>query len=188
MFNTIRNAVLGLWIATVIGLAYYVAMHRSLLEPEHLMNFFQSFWSLAIVIFIVASFIRGIVLLPSTPLVLVWVLFFPDNPLLVFFISMLGIVFSGILIYKFSDIMWFDEFFTKYLENRDIDKIIDKYGFWAIVLWSFAPVVMTDLICYVAGMVRYNFMKFVLALLIGESAMVAILIWWGKEIVAKIGN
>ena len=101
---------------------------------------------------------------------------------------MLGIVFSGILIYKFSDIMGFDEFFAKYLENQNIDKIIEKYGFWAIVVWSFAPVVMTDLICYVAGMVRYNFLKFVLALMIGESAMVAILIWWGKEIVSKIGG
>jgi hypothetical protein len=37
-------------------------------------------------------------------------------------------------------------------------------------------------------MVRYNFLKFVLALMIGESAMVAILIWWGKEIVSKIGG
>ena len=73
--------------------------------------------------------------------------------------------------------MGFDEFFAKYLENQNIDKIIDKYGFWAIVVWSFAPVFMTDLICYVAGMVRYNFIKFVLALMIGESAMVAILIW-----------
>lgn len=187
MFKKIRNIILGLWVWIVVGLAYYVAMHRNLLEPESLLRFFQGFWSWAIVLLIIASFIRWLVLLPSTPLVLVGVLFFPDNPILVFFISMLGIVFSGILIYKFSDVMGFDEFFAKYLENQNIDKIIDKYGFWAIVLWSFAPVVMTDLICYVAGMVRYNFLKFVLALMIGESAMVAILIWWGREIVAKIG-
>lgn len=61
-------------------------------------------------------------LLPSTPFVLVGVLFFPDQLWLVFFISMLGIVFSGALIYFFSDVMGFDEFFAPYLKNQKIEK------------------------------------------------------------------
>lgn len=187
MFKTVRNIVLVLWLVTIISLGYYVAMHRSLLEPENLLAFFQWFKSWAIVVYILVSFIRGITLLPSTPLVIVWVLFFPDNPLLVFFISMLGIVFSGILIYKFSDIMGFDEYFQKHIENKKIDHLIEKYGFPVIVLWSFAPIVMTDLICYIAGTVRYTFWKFVLALTIGESIMVTILIWWSQELLQKFG-
>lgn len=177
MFKTFRNSALILWVLTIICLGYYVAMHQDLLEPERLLEFFRSFGPWALAAYILASFIRGLVLLPSLPLVLVGILFFPDSPLLVFFISMLGIVFSGILIYLFSDIMGFDEFFAKYLENQKIDTVIEKYGFWAILIWSFAPVVMTDLICYIAGMVRYSFWKFVLALTIGESIIVAILIW-----------
>lgn len=147
------------------------------MKPEYLLEFFQGFGVWAIVIYILASFVRGLVLLPSLPLVLVGILFFPDSPLLVFFISMLGIVFSGGLIYGFSDVMGFDEFFAKYLENQRIDQVIKKYGFIAITLWSFAPVVMTDLICYIAGMVRYPFWKFIIALTIGESIMVGLLIW-----------
>ncbi len=79
---------------------------------------------------------------------------------------MLGIVFSGILIYLFSDLMGFDEIFAKQKENIKIKHAIEKYGFYAIMLWSFIPVVPTDLICYVAGTVRYSFWRFVLALMI----------------------
>ena len=108
MFKVFRNSALVLWVLTIISLGYYVAMHRDLLEPERLLGFFRSFGPWALAAYILASFIRGLVLLPSLPLVLVGILFFPDSPLLVFFISMLCIVFSGILIYLFSDIMVFD--------------------------------------------------------------------------------
>ncbi len=79
---------------------------------------------------------------------------------------MLGIVFSGVLIYRFSDLMGFDAIFAKHNHSKKIQDAIEKYGFYAIILWSFAPVVPTDLICYVAGTVRYHFWRFVLALTI----------------------
>lgn len=81
---------------------------------------------------------------------------------------MLGIVFSGVLIYRFSDLMGFDEMFARHSHSKKIQDAIEKYGFYAILLWSFAPVVPTDLICYVAGTVRYSFWRFVLALTLGE--------------------
>ena len=46
---------------------------------------------------------------------------------------------------------------------------------------------MTDLICYVAGIVRYSFVRFILALTLGESLMVGILIYGGKEIFTLLG-
>ena len=94
MIKAIRRIVLIVWILSVIWLAYYISQHREYLDPTNLLIFFQSFGSLALIVYILASFIRGLVLLPSLPLVLVGVLFFPGNPHLVFAISMLGIVFS----------------------------------------------------------------------------------------------
>lgn len=131
-----------------------------------MLTFFQSFGAFALIVYIFASFIRGLVLLPSLPLVFVGVLFFPGNPHLVFLISMLGIVFSGVLIYRFSDMMGFDEMFAEHNHSKKVTQVIEKYGFYAITLWSFAPIVPTDLICYVAGTVRYSFWRFVLALTI----------------------
>ena len=182
MFKIIRTIVLILWVVSIIWLWIYIYSHKGLLEPEQILAFLRSFGSWALILYILISFIRGLVLLPSLPLVLVGMLFFPDSPFLVFIISMLGIVFSGALIYGFSDVMWFDEFFAKHLETQKFDRLIEQYGFPIIVIWSFAPVVMTDLICYVAGTVRYPFWKFLIALTIGESIMVAILIYWGREL------
>ena len=186
MIKTLRKIILVLWIISVIGLAYYISQHREYLDPQNLLTFFQSFGSLALIVYILASFVRGLVLLPSLPLVFVWVLFFPGNPHLVFAISMLGIVFSGILIYLFSDLMGFDEIFAKQKENKNIKYMIDKYGFYAITLWSFIPIVPTDLICYVAGTVRYSFWRFVLALTIWESIIVGIIVYGGREMMNMI--
>jgi uncharacterized membrane protein YdjX (TVP38/TMEM64 family) len=163
MIKTLRKILLVIWAILVIVLGIYVSSHHELLDPQSLLEFFQSFGILGILVYFLASIVRGLVLLPSLPLVLVGVLFFPDNPHLVFVISMLGIVFSAIVIYRFSDIMGFDEMFEKHTENTRIQKAIDRYGFGVIALWSFAPIVPTDLICYVAGILRYHFWRFVLA-------------------------
>ena len=187
MFHSIRKIIFILWIGVIISFGYYLSQHRELLDPEKLLLFFRGFWAWSLAIYILLSFVRGLVLLPSTPFVLVGVLFFPDQLWLVFFISMLGIVFSGALIYFFSDVMGFDEFFAPYLKNQKIEKWIKKYGFITIALWSFAPIVMTDLICYVAGIVRYSFVRFILALTLGESLMVGVLIYGGKEIFTLLG-
>lgn len=158
-----------------------------MLEPKNLLIFFRSFGSAALIVYIFASFIRWLLLLPSLPLVVVWILFFPDNPHLVFLISMLGIIFSGILIYKFSDIMWFDEMFEKHATNIKIKQAIDTYWFFAVMIWSFVPVVPTDLICYVAGTVRMKFWKFVLALSIGEGLIVGAIVYGGIGIITMLG-
>ncbi len=187
MIKTIRRIVLIIWILSVISLAYYVSEHRGYLDPQNLLVFFQSFGSLALIVYIFASFVRGLVLLPSLPLVLVGVLFFPGNPHLVFAISMIGIIFSGILIYQFSDVMWFDEIFARHAGNDRVKNAIEKYGFYAILLWSFVPIVPTDIICYVAGTVRYHFWRFILALTIWEWLIVGIIVYGGREMMVMFG-
>jgi uncharacterized membrane protein YdjX (TVP38/TMEM64 family) len=71
MIKTLRKILLVIWILTVISLAYYVSQHREYLDPAHLLVFFQSFGAWALIVYILASFVRGLVLLPSLPLVLV---------------------------------------------------------------------------------------------------------------------
>jgi uncharacterized membrane protein YdjX (TVP38/TMEM64 family) len=100
---------------------------------------------------------------------------------------MIGIVFSGILIYRFSDIMGFDEMFARHAGNDRVKKAIEKYGFFAVALWSFAPVVPTDVICYVAGTVRMSFWRFVLAITLGESIIVGIIVYGGREMMGIFG-
>ena len=90
---------------------------------------------------------------------------------------MLGIMFSSILVYAFSDIMGFDAMFKKHANDAKISNNIDRYWFYAVTLWSFAPVVPTDLICYVAGTVRMKFWKFVTAIFIWEWLIVGLIVY-----------
>jgi uncharacterized membrane protein YdjX (TVP38/TMEM64 family) len=183
MIKTIRKIVFIIWVLAIFILAYYISHHREYLDPKNLLIFFQSFGTAAIIIYIGASFLRWLFLLPSLPLVFVGVLFFPNNQHLVFFVSMIGIIFSAVLIYKFSDIMWFDEIFAEHVHSAKIKNAIKRYWFYSVLIWSFVPVVPTDLICYVAGTVRMNIYKFIIALAIWEWLIVWIIVYgWNSAI------
>lgn len=133
--KNLRKIILIIWILAIITLWFYLFFHRELLDPRFLFSFFQSFWAGAIIIYLIVSIIRWIFLLPSLPLYLL-VYFFPDSAHLVFLISMLGIIFSGIIIYQFSEFLWFDEIFANKIENIKIQNAIEKYWFFAVLLWS----------------------------------------------------
>jgi uncharacterized membrane protein YdjX (TVP38/TMEM64 family) len=48
-----------------------------------------------------------------------------------------------------------------------------------VTAWSFLPIVPTDLICYVCGVMKIPFGRFMAGVLIGEGAICAIYIFAG---------
>jgi uncharacterized membrane protein YdjX (TVP38/TMEM64 family) len=64
------------------------------------------------------------------------------------------------MLYYFSEAMGFDGYFRKHASYKKIHTFLEKYGFPLVAVWSFAPVVPTDIICYVAGIMRMNVYKF----------------------------
>jgi uncharacterized membrane protein YdjX (TVP38/TMEM64 family) len=62
------------------------------------------------------------------------------------------------------------------------EKMHGKYSFWIIAGWSFFPLVPTDVICYVAGMVKLSYKRMVIPLLIGEIPLVTTYVFLGSEI------
>ena len=104
--------------------------------------------------------------------------------MLVFAISMVGILVGAFLIYSFPafggyDRLLEDKYPTKIGQLKDAMR--GKRCFWIIAGWSFFPLVPTDLICYVAGMVRLPFRKVVGPLTVGEIPLVAIYVYFGSE-------
>ena len=70
----------------------------------------------------------------------------------------------------------------RYPKNRLLKKNMHgNRSFWIIAGWSFFPLVPTDLICYVAGMVRLPFRKVVGPLMVGEIPLVTIYVYLGSE-------
>ncbi len=187
MIRKIRKTFLILWLFLVISFWWYLLFHRELLDPEYLLWIFRSFWWWAIALYIFISLFRSIILLPSLPLVIVGILYAPDMPHLVYLVSMLGIWFSGTLVYHFSHIIGLDSIFRHHVHDPHIKKSIDKYGAYIISFWSFFPVLPVDVACYLAGTVRMKFWKFFLALTIWEWLVVAIIIYGGKELMTLFG-
>ena len=168
MVKKIRRTILPLWILAIIAFGIYILFHREFLHPAYLLEKFRSFGTWAIVLYIFVSMFRSIILLPSLPLVIVGTIYAPDMPNTVYCISMACIWFSGTLVYHFSHLLGLDEIFAKHIHDPKIKKSIDKYGAFIISFWSFFPVLPVDVACYLAGTVRLNFIKFFIALTIGE--------------------
>lgn len=141
--------------------------------------------SFILLVFIVLSCIRAMFFLPSTLFVLMGTLLYPDEPVFVLIISIIGILIGASLVYKTASTLVPEELFRgKNLARLEgVRGKMEKYGFSIVLLWSFFPAVPTDLICYAAGTIKMSFWKFILAVFLGEIVLVSIYIWSGKSII-----
>lgn len=171
-----------IWLLLIIaGVGVYLYSPNSFTQ-ENISVFIKNQNSNLLVIYLIISLIRGVFLLPSTPFVLAGTLLFPDNLPLVFFISMIGIMGTAILLYYASYYLEFDKLFgQKHSEKYDkVTAKINKHGFWIVLGWAFFPLVPTDLICYAAGTIKMNLSKYLLAIFIGEAVLVFIYLYLGN--------
>lgn len=138
-------------------------------------------------VYLALGAVRGFTLVPSTTLVLAAVPFVPPGPLLV--CTVLGIMLSSTSIYFFSSALRLDERVAKRHPKQvaRLTDLINRYEFPIIVGWSFFPLVPTDLICYVCGVLRVRFWTFLLAVTLGEGAICAIYIYGGDQILRWLG-
>lgn len=131
--------------------------------------------------------VRGFTLIPSTTLVLAALPFFPPGPLLV--VTLAGIAISSTSIYFFSSALRLDERLARHHPEKiaRLTDLMNRYELPIIVGWSFFPLAPTDLICYVCGLLRVRFWKFLIGVTIGEGAICAIYIYGGDQILRWLG-
>jgi uncharacterized membrane protein YdjX (TVP38/TMEM64 family) len=180
-FLTTKNIIAAIWIIFLIFCVGYVITHREVFTAQAIAEFLTQFKTSIFVTYFVVSILRGLTLVPSTPLVLAGTILFPSDPFLVLAISISGIIFSSTMIYFFSDYLGFGS----YLERKHSHKIVKikdqlqkPTGTFFVFFWSFFPFVPTDAICYVAGILRMNFGKFIVALALGELLTCSIYIFF----------
>ena len=165
--------------ALIIGAILY---EPKILQAEHLAQFIQKFEHQILLIYVLISLVRGVFLIPSTPFVLAGVMLFPNEPWLVFTVSMLGILLTTTALYYFSDTLGFSEKLQKkFPKKMEVWKrrLSSKHAIWIVIGWSFFPFVPTDLICYIAGIVKMPFKYLLLGVFIGEAILVACYVWLG---------
>ena len=100
----------------------------------------------------------------------------------------IGIALSSTMIYFFSEALGFDDFFEK--RKPDLVHSIHRrmetpWGLAFVAAWAFFPFAPTDAVCYVAGIVRLNFCKFLCAILFGEAILCAIYISGGSLLLGR---
>ncbi len=181
----IRHICIALWLAAIISCLTAYLIHPDAFTPEQIAAFLVTFRGEIWLVYLGISILRGFTLLPSTPLVIAGTMLFPAQPFAVLTISVIGISLSSSMIYFFSDQLGFSSFFEKHRGDR-IEKVRARLerptGFAFVALWSFFPLVPTDLICYVAGVARMRFAKFIAALLAGELVLCSIYIFLGRTL------
>lgn len=174
-----------LWLALVAILGGLLLLFPDWLSRESIAGFLDGLGTLALFVYIALSLSRAALMIPCTPFVLAGGIAFPELLLLVWAISLVGVVVGAFLVYSFPSFGNYDEF----LENKYPDKIAmlnrqihGPWSFWIIAAWSFFPLVPTDLICYVSGVVKLRFRKLITALLVGEVPLVTAYVFLGAGI------
>jgi uncharacterized membrane protein YdjX (TVP38/TMEM64 family) len=176
--RTVRWLLIVLWSLGMAGGWYLFLCHRDLLEGE-----LESAASLSMimgsVVYLIFGCIRGFTLIPSTTLVVVAIPFF--TPVWLFALTLLGILISSASIYWFSEWLRLDEVIARKHAQRlnTLQQALTKYELPVIIGWSFFPLAPTDLICYLCGVLRVDFRKFLLGVGIGEGLICAIYIFLG---------
>lgn len=173
------------WAALVLGIGVAYLLHPELFTAERFQAALARWGPWAFPGFVVASILRGPLLIPSTPVVIAGGAFFPEALPAVLVVSMLGIVLSATLLYRFPGFAGYDTLLMeRYPEKLDHlrARLVGPGAMWFVALWAFAPVVPTDLICYAAGLVRMPYRRMIAGIIIGELPLVTGYILLGTKL------
>lgn len=178
-----------LWLAVVLGVLVLWVVEPARFSQAAIARALGEWGAWAFAGFALVSLLRGALLIPSTPVVLAGGALFPRALPFVFLVSMGGIVFSATLLYRFPGFAGYDaRLAAKYpaqLERLRVH-LIKPRAMWFVALWSFFPAVPTDLICYVAGLVRMPYARMLLGLVIGEVPLVLTYVFLGTGLLALL--
>lgn len=180
-----KQILYGLWVIVILFLIYQYIKDPSVINPNRIIAFIRFYENEMLLVFTILSLVRGFFLIPSTPFVVGGGLLFPDHKLVVLIISMIGVMSSATMLYYFSDLLGFGA----YLESKSPKQILKWKSrlqtprvTYLVSAWSFFPLVPTDLICYIGGIIKMPFKFLFLGVFIGELILNIFYVYWSKII------
>ena len=183
--KNIKTSLNILWLLLIVAGLIYGFLYPELLTVEHIAFLLQKFGYWIWLVYILITFLRGLLLLPSTPFVLAGAVLFPQQLIWVGVVSIVGILFSATLLYFFAEKLGFGDYLSQKYPHK-IQKIQHQLnkpsGKWFVALWAWFPFVPTDIICYTAGLVKMRYSIMITGIFLGESILVALYLYLGKDI------
>ena len=184
-FFVLRAAFIVVWACIILGcFGAYISAPEAF-TAVRIAAFLRDFQGEIWLLYLAMSSLRGFTLLPSTPFVLAGTVLFPEQPVTVLAVSLMGIFISSSLIYFFSGALGFSDYFERRsskLAGEIRAKLERPAGAFFVALWAFFPAVPTDVVCYVAGTIRMSFPRFILAVLAGEMVLCAAYVFIGSSV------
>ena len=189
MLQKSKNIAYRLWLLCIVTLIASYIFYPEKFTVEYIISFVQSFKTEILFVYIAVSLIRGFFLIPSTIFVVAGSIIFPEQSLLVLTISMLGVLFSATCLYYFSDSIGFSEILEKKYPQQVTSwkaRLNRPGSTWLVLGWSFFPLVPTDIICYVAGIVKLPFRYMILGVFVGEAILNIGYIYFGSNLIPNL--
>ena len=132
--------------------------------------------------------LRGVLLLPSTPMLLAGAVAFADARWAAVAVAMSGVVASAWLVYALADRIGLAD----YLEHRFPDKVeafrdrLDsRGGTLGVALWAGNPFVPTSLVCYAAGLAHADLRRYLVGVTVGELPLTVLYLVGGAALVSR---
>jgi uncharacterized membrane protein YdjX (TVP38/TMEM64 family) len=178
-----RRFLTWLWVAILVAILLLWLRDPTLLSEGRVEAAVGAWGALAFPVFVVIALARGALLVPSTPVVLAGAALFPDFLVWVLLVTMVGILLSAALLYRFPGFAGYDELLAaKHPEKLEKlrHQLAKPWAMWLVAGWAFFPAVPTDLICYAAGLVRMPFRRMMLGIIIGELPLVTAYLFFGR--------
>ncbi len=172
------------WAVLVVGVLVLVLARPELFTPEAVVADLRTFGPWAFGVFAVVSLLRGLVMVPSTPIILAGGALFPAAPGPVIAVSLVGIVATAVVLHRFPRFGGFDtRLAARHPERMERIRghLTRPTAQWAVAAWAFFPAVPTDLVCYTAGLVGMPLRRLVTGILLGEVPLVVAYVLLGKQ-------
>jgi uncharacterized membrane protein YdjX (TVP38/TMEM64 family) len=184
--SQVRRVLTALWLFGAAAALYVYFFHREALE-DLLSGAATTSLLAAGGVYLVLGCLRGFTLVPATSLVLLGIVFFEPWPL--FLLTIVGILASSASVYYFAEALHLDEVLKRKHEKRmtQLHGLLERHGLPIVIAWSFFPLLPTDAVCYLAGVVRMRVSTMLLGVAIGEGGICAIYIFLGDSLLRAIG-
>lgn len=165
----------------IISLLFFIK--KDLFDIHFLNIFIKNYKFLAVFIYILMLTIIGITLIPTTPFAIAGLLFFSPIETLIY--NLIAIIGAMTIIYYFSRYVGLDVLLEKKYPKQIIKlkKILKNKMLSIIILWSFIPIIPTDLIIYVASSLKISYKKCFFGVLIGEGLLNVFYIFFSHSVI-----
>ncbi len=160
-----------IWLSLIVLMFVFLAFNPKYLSVSYLSEMIRQYEGNIWMVYSAMLLFRCLVMFPSSPLLFLGYVIFPKYIFLVTGMVVISIMISATFFYFFAGSMgWHHYFKKKYPEqmNRIEMKLQQPKSIYIVMFWSFLPVFPTDVLCYVAGIVKMPFKIFISGVFLGQ--------------------